>query len=480
MRRRAKIIATIGPASSFPGVLRALVEAGMDVARLNFSHGTHEGHAKVIKRVRKAAKKAGRSIAVLQDLQGPKIRTGTLAGGKSVQLESGAKLLLTNEPIEGTSEKLHVAYKFLRDDVRAGDTILLDDGRIELHALKVTKKGVETEVVVGGPLGERKGVNLPGVRLSVSTLSEKDLKDLDFGLQQGVDLVAISFVRSPDDMLALRKAIADRTPSSNPPLLIAKLERPEAIEQLDAILEVSDGVMVARGDLGVEVSPARVPSLQKEIIRKSVHSLHVAITATEMLESMIQRPRPTRAEASDVANAVFDGSDALMLSAETAIGSHPVEAVRMMHRIILDAESHAADWGLRAAEHPRGVTLDDAVATTHAARELARDRDVTAISVFTRSGRTARLMSLARPGVPILGFTPEERTYRQMSLFWGVVPLLVPKSKSVEGMIARVDKAGVESGVLKAGDQVVLVAGFPIGAMGPPNFTLIHTIGDSP
>jgi pyruvate kinase len=289
--------------------------------------------------------------------------------------------------------------------------------------------------------------------------------------------VAISFVRSPQDMASLRQAIADRAPGDSP-LLIAKLERPEALEKLDAILELSDGVMVARGDLGVEVTAARVPSLQKEIIRQAVRHLRVAITATEMLESMIHRPRPTRAEASDVANAVFDGSDALMLSAETAIGDNPVEAVRTMQRIILDAESHAAEWGLRTAENARQATSDDAIATTHAARELAQDRNVKAITVFTRSGRTARLMSLARPSVPILAFTPEECTYNQMALLWGVVPLLVPKSKSVEGMIARVEQAGVKSGVLQAGDQVVLVAGFPIGAMGPPNLALIHTIGE--
>jgi pyruvate kinase len=479
MRRRAKIIATIGPASSSLKTLRELVEAGMDVARLNFSHGTHEEHAAGIDRVRKVAGESGRAVAVLQDLQGPKIRTGLLADGETIQLESGAQLLLTPEPVEGTSERLHVAYENLTDDVKTGDTLLLDDGRIELQAVKVTKKGVETEIVVGGPLGERKGVNLPGVRLSVPALSGKDLEDLDFGLGMGVDAVAISFVRSPDDVRLLREAIADRAPEDCRPLVIAKLERPEALDQLEAILELSDGVMVARGDLGVEVTAARVPSLQKEIIRESVRHLRVAITATEMLESMIQRPRPTRAEASDVANAVFDGSDALMLSGETAIGANPVEAVRTMHQIILDAESHAAEWGVRAADHAHRLSLDDAVATTHAARELARDRDVTAISVFTRSGRTARLMSLARPGVPILAFTPEEVTYRQMALLWGVVPLLVPKSTSVEGMIGRVDKVGVESGLLKPGDQVVLIAGFPIGAMGPPNFTLIHTINQS-
>jgi len=480
MRRRAKIIATTGPASSSMKVLRKLVEAGMDVARLNFSHGTHEEHAKVVERVRKISKQAGRSVTVLQDLQGPKIRTGMLAHVGGIRLETGARLLLTSERVLGTPEKLHVAYKNLVDDVKVGDSILLDDGRIELLAVKVTRKHVETEVVVGGELGARKGVNLPGIRLSVPALSPKDLNDLAFGIEMGVDAVAISFVQSPEDLTILRRAIAERASAGETPLVIAKLERPEALDQLSAILEVSDGVMVARGDLGVEVSAARVPSLQKEIIREAVRHLRMAITATEMLESMIHRPRPTRAEASDVANAVFDGSDALMLSAETAIGQYPIEAVRMMNSIILDAESHAAEWGFQTAEHAHGATSDDAVATTHAARELARDRNVTAISVFTRSGRTARLMSLARPSVPILAFTPEECTYNQMALLWGVVPLLVPKSKSVEGMIARVDKVGVESGVLKQGDQVVLVAGFPIGAMGPPNFTLIHTIGQAP
>jgi pyruvate kinase len=476
MRRRAKIIATIGPASSSEQHIQKLIEAGMDVARLNFSHGTHAEHEQSVHRVRKAAEEAGRAVTVLQDLQGPKIRTGVLPEGETVLLEAGKRLLLTSQPTPGSPEKLHVAYEHLVDDVCAGDTILLDDGRIELLAKDVTPEGVEVEIIAGGELGSRKGVNFPGVRLSMPALSPKDLQDLEFGLGLGVDAVAISFVRSPDDLTALRQAIQERIPASESVLVIAKLERPEALDHLDAILELSDGVMVARGDLGVEVTAAKVPSIQKQIVRQAVSSLRVAITATEMLESMIERPRPTRAEASDVANAVFDGSDALMLSAETAIGAYPVEAVRTMHQIILDAETHAADWGVHIADH--APTTDDAIATTHAARELAQDRNVNAITVFTRSGRTARLMSLTRPAVPILAFTPEARTYQQMALLWGVVPLLVPMSNSVEGMIARVDEAGVKSGVLQAGDQVVLVAGFPIGAMGPPNFTMIHTVGD--
>jgi pyruvate kinase len=366
-----------------------------------------------------------------------------------------------------------VDYVDLAGDIAPGDRILIDDGSIELQVRSISETEVETEIIVGGHLGSNKGINLPGVDLSTPALSGKDYEDLEIGLELGVDAIAMSFVRRAEDVALLQKEIQSRHEGHIP--VIAKLERPEAVERLNEILQVCDGVMVARGDLGVEVSPEKVPSLQKHIIQHANANLKTVITATQMLESMIQNPRPTRAEASDVANAVFDGSDALMLSGETAIGQYPILAVNTMSRIILDAEEHMTEWGYRPAEGT-ATTEDDAVATTHAAHALAHDREVAAIVVFTRSGRTARLMSKARPRVRILAFTPEETTYRKLALYWGVAPFLVPKANSVEEMLGRVREACLVSDVLHLGDQVVLVASLPVGAMGPPNFTLLHTL----
>jgi pyruvate kinase len=358
--------------------------------------------------------------------------------------------------------------------VSAGDTILIDDGSLELKVQSSDGTRVLTEVIVGGLLGSRKGINLPGVSLSASAITPKDEDDLAFGLEHGVDAIALSFVRRSADMLKLRDLISKLKPGKRIPLLIAKLERPEAIDNLEAILDVSDGVMVARGDLGVEVSPERVPSLQKQIIQSALSRQRFVITATQMLESMITNPRPTRAEASDVANAVFDGSDALMLSGETAVGKYPQQALSTMHRIILDAEQHAVEWGQQVAIE--SSTEDDAIATTHAATALAHDRQVAALAVFTRSGRTARLLSVVRPKVPILAFTPEVQTYHQLSLTWGVIPHLVEMAHSVEEMIDHVRQSCLQSGIVASGEQVVMVASLPVGAMGPPNFTLLHTI----
>lgn len=475
MKRHAKIVATIGPASQSDDCLRQLIAAGMDVARINFSHGTPEKNGKMIHRIRAIAGEMEKAVTVMQDLRGPKLRTGRLAGEEPIHLTAGNPLALSTEPCASTERCVFVDYSDLTKDVSAGDRILLDDGAIELRVTAVEGAQVQTEVVNGGALGSNKGINLPGVAISTPALTEKDLADLDYGLAQGVDAIAMSFVRGPGDMRQLRQAVADCESQESKPLLIAKLERPEAVEQLDEILEISDGVMVARGDLGVEVSPERVPSLQKRIIHRANARLKLVITATQMLETMIHNPRPTRAEASDVANAVFDGSDALMLSGETAIGDYPVASVNTMARIIMDAEAHAPEWGYRPPEAPTG-TQDDAVATTHAARSLAHDRDVAAIAVFTRSGRTARLMSKARPRVPIYAFTPEETTYRAMATLWGVHPNLVPMSNSVEEMIEHVRLACLTSGAVTVGEQVVLVASLPIGAMGPPNFTLLHRI----
>ncbi len=475
MTRNAKIIATVGPASSSRAQLKSLLQAGVDVIRLNFSHGNYDDHAKVIKEIRSLAKEEKRSLAILQDLQGPKLRTGMLEDGEAILLSPGEPLNLTTRDVIGTKDTIQVKYDSFAQDVNEGDRILLDDGRIELCVTSIDGNDVATKVVYGGKLGNKKGVNLPGVNLSAPSLTKKDLQDIEFGLAHDVDAIALSFVRRAEDMVCLREAISSSTHDGVTPILIAKLEKPEAIDNLDQILAVCDGVMVARGDLGVEVAPERVPSIQKHIIQHANAAQRFVITATQMLDSMIENPRPSRAEASDVANAVFDGSDSLMLSGETAIGKYPIATVETMDRIIRDAESHAPQWSCVLTDEVV-ITNDDAVATTQAAKALARDRDVAAIAVFTRSGRTARLMSYTRPRVPIVAFTPEAKTFHQLSLAWGVIPHLVKKANSVEEMIARVRDACLASGIVNHGQQIVLVASLPIGEMGPPNFTLLHTI----
>jgi len=476
MLRRAKILATLGPACASEDQIRRLAEAGMDGARLNFSHGTHQDHAQVIERVRKVAEDLNRPIAVVQDLQGPKLRTGELPDHTPVQLEAGATLTLTTEPAIGSSRMLYVNYEHLPKDVRPGDQILLDDGRIELKVGSVEGHSVTTEVVVGGPIGEHKGINLPGVALSAPSLTEKDRDDLVFGLGKGVDMVAMSFIRKPEDIQGLRETIESQREAALRVPLISKLERREAIDNLNDILSASDGVMVARGDLGVEMAAEQVPSLQKRIISRANARQRLVITATQMLESMIRDPRPTRAEASDVANAVFDGSDVLMLSGETASGAYPIRSVETMARIIMDAEAHAIEWGFRPGDDEL-PTEDDAVATTQAAGALAEERDARAIAVFTRSGRTALLMSKARPRTPILGLTPEPRTFNRMALYWGVQPVLIPMADSVEDMVARMEDALHQTTEVNDGDRVVLVASLPVGALGPANLTYLHTVG---
>ncbi len=475
MTRNAKIIATVGPATSSRAQLKRLLQAGVDVIRINFSHGNYDDHAKVIKEIRSLAKEEKRSLAILQDLQGPKLRTGMLEDGEAIILSPGEQITLTTRDVISTKETVQVKYDSFAQDVNEGDRILLDDGRIELRVTSIDGNDVATKVIYGGKLGSKKGINLPGVNLSAPSLTKKDLQDIEFGLAHDVDAIALSFVRRAEDIVCLREAISSSTHDGVTPLIIAKLEKPEAIDNLEQILTVCDGVMVARGDLGVEVAPERVPSIQKHIIQHANAAQRFVITATQMLDSMIENPRPSRAEASDVANAVFDGSDILMLSGETAIGEYPVEAVETMDRIIRDAENHAPQWSCVLADEVL-ITDDDAVATTQAAKSLARDRDVAAIAVFTRSGRTARLMSYTRPRVPIVAFTPEAKTFHQLSLAWGVIPHLVKKANSVEEMIAGVRNACLAGGIVSHGQQIVLVASLPIGEMGPPNFTLLHTI----
>jgi pyruvate kinase len=471
--RRAKIVATLGPASSAPERIRALLQAGVDVARLNFSHGTPESHTAALKALRETAAELGRPVTAMQDLQGPKLRTGTVPG-KALGLAPGTELELLGDAGECSQGRLHVLYPKLTEDLRPGDPILLADGRIRLRVTSVQADSVRAEVEVGGELHGEAGVHFPGVRLSAEPLTAKDLQDLAVGLELGVDAVAMSFVRGPADVQALRQAIHSHGIRQLP--IIAKLEQSEALENLEGVLAAADGVMVARGDLGVEVSPEAVPSLQKRILQRAAAHSVVSITATEMLESMIHDPRPTRAEASDVANAVFDGSDALMLSGETAIGSYPIESVATMARIIQDAEAHAAEWGAKSAVE-QTEPLDDAYSTTRAASRLALDRGAEALAVFTMSGRTARLMSKARPPAPILAFTASEVTYRQMAMLWGVEPRLCEYAESVEAMIRTVEEDLLSSGRVARGRQVVIVASLPVGARGAPNFTYLHTLG---
>jgi pyruvate kinase len=475
--RRTKIVCTIGPATHSEAQITALAQAGMNVARLNFSHGTQADHAASIAMIRRVAQQLGKPIAILQDLQGPKIRTGTLAGGQPVTLVAGEEFVITTRPVEGTAQEVSTTYDGLAGDVTAGARLLLDDGRMELHVEHVSGTDVRTRVVRGGLLKEHKGINLPGVIIKAPSLTEKDHEDLAFGVAQGVDYVALSFVRRGEDVATIKQALVTINPAAARLPVIAKLEKPAALDNLDAILQIADGVMVARGDLGVELSPQEVPTAQKRIIEAANRQRKIVITATQMLESMMTSPLPTRAEASDVANAIYDGTDAVMLSGETATGQYPIEAVQMMAAITLEAEAHLARWGRWHAAHE--ATSDDSVALAGAANELASDRDVEAIAVFTVSGRTARLMSKSRPRVSILAFTPDAKTYQRLPLLWGVTPYLIPPADTVEAMVAHVEAGMLSGSPVMAGQQVIVIAGLPPSHMGPANFILLHTVGRS-
>ena len=475
MKRRAKIIATLGPASQDKKTIKQLLQAGMDVARINFSHSTHQEHAQVIKYLREVSKELNRPVTILQDLSGPKIRTGEMAEGPG-EIHPGDELVLTTQETPGTASRVHVNFPSLPSSVSPGGKILVDDGRLELGVKKIQGTEVFTEVVQGGTLKAHKGINLPGANLEMDPLTEKDLRDLAFGLAHNVDALALSFVRSAEDIMMLRETVSKLDPGTRKIPIIAKLEHPDAIKNLHEIIHVADGLMVARGDLGIEMPPESVPIAQKRIIASANKHLCYVIVATQMLESMVSNPRPTRAEASDVANAVLDGADAVMLSGETAIGDFPLKTVQMMASIICQSEEHSDEWGRLNLDLTDDSSHDDAVSITRAARELARDRDVEAVAVFTRSGRTARLMSKARPTVPILAFTPDKDTYQYLSMLWGTTPYLIPHAESIEEMISHVDTAVIEGTPAKAGQEIVLIAGFPIHKMVSPNLALLHTI----
>ena len=478
MRRCTKIVATIGPASQDEETILQLLQAGMDVARLNFSHGSYENHAAVYERLRTAAQQINRSVTILQDLQGPKIRTGAIANDV-VTLFPGQRLTLTSQQILGNEKLVSVDYPHLHRSVQPGNRILLDDGNLELVVTDIEEFEVHTRVVIGGELTAHKGVNLPGADLDIPGLTQKDLDDLAYGLQLGVDVVAVSFVRSAADIYHLRNAISQIAPEKSSTPIIAKLERPEALTNLEAIVDAADGVMVARGDLGVEMPPEVVPTAQKQIIETANRHAKYVITATQMLDSMIHNPRPTRAEASDVANAIFDGTDAVMLSGETASGKYPLKAVQMMNSISLETECYMERWGHWRGPIEHGVSHDDTFYMTLAARELAHDRNVSAIAIFTKSGRTALLMSKTRPGVPILAFTPEWDTFNKMQMYWGVIPHFVKHAHTIEEMIQVVEEAILSSHPIQPGQQVVLICGFPVSKIRPTNLAILHTLGDS-
>src|ERR1700736_5330950 len=437
--RHSKIVCTIGPASRSPRIIERLLRAGMDVARLNFSHGSHANHAESIAILRAAATHIHKPIAILADLQGPKMRTGPLAAGAPVILRAGQKFIITTARVLGDSTRVSTVFRPLPREVHRGDRILLSDGLIELRVEKVSGRNVICEVVNGGALGQNKGINLPGIKLRVPALTPKDRADLIFALKHGADYIAVSFVRRPEDVL-LAKSLVRRAKRDTP--VIAKLEKPEAIENLDAILRVADGVMVARGDLGVEMSPERVPVVQKTIIKRAREFRRPVITATQMLESMTENPRPTRGEASDVANAIFGGCDGVMLAAETATGKSPVEAVGMMARIIEEAEASITEFPRPAPQERLKVAETVAELVCHASREL----HMKLIAVFTHNGFTAWRISRYRPLVPIVAFSPEEVTRRRMALIWGVRPQTISDVRKVDGLAAVAEKRLVESG----------------------------------
>jgi pyruvate kinase len=468
--RRAKIVCTLGPSTDSPERVRALVEAGMDVARLNFSHGEHSEHGRRFREVRQAAEAAGRNLAVLADLQGPKIRLGRFAEGK-VEWRTGERIRITVEDIEGSHDRVSTTYKQLAADVRAGDRLLVDDGNVGLVAVDIENgTDVVCDVTEGGPVSNNKGLSLPGVVVSVPAMSDKDADDLEFALRLGVDFIALSFVRSADDVKLVHQIMDDmgvRRP------VIAKIEKPEAVERLEDIALSFDGIMVARGDLGVELPLEQVPMVQKRAIQICRDNAKPVIVATQMLESMINHSRPTRAEASDVANAVLDGADALMLSGETSVGTYPVQSVATMSRIITSVESAGVE-APSLLHSPR----TSAGALVKAAKDIGDALGAVALVAFTQTGDTMRRLSRLHPSQRLLAFSPDENVLRQLALLWGVEPHLVWMVKTTDDMVRQVDSALVQRGVCRRGDLVIVVAGTPPATPGATNTIRVHHIGD--
>jgi pyruvate kinase len=473
LMRRTKIVCTLGPAVDEPGQVALLAQTGMDVARFNFSHGTFDEHRGRFEAVRAASRQTGKCIAVLQDLCGPKIRIGSVASG--ARLRNGARFVLTTDAAPGNEERVHLPVPELVRAVKPGDRLLLDDGLLELIVRSKTNTELVTEVLTGGPISSKKGISAPGVPLDIEAVTEKDKNDVRFGLEMGVDYVALSFVKCADDVLTLREIMRE---AGRVVPIIVKIEKFEACANLESILEVADGAMVARGDLGVEMPVEEVAVTQKRIIRACNRKGKPVITATQMLDSMIRNPRPTRAEVSDITNAIFDGTDALMLSGETAAGAFPMEAVQIMSRIAQFAESaidyaHVLDE--KHLEHGARASVTDAIG--EAVANIAQEQHAHAILCSTTSGSTARIVSKFRPQTPILAATTEETTYRAMALYWGVEPMLVPMPKDTDAMIAQTVEAATVKGHVHDGDRVVITAGTPIGVPGSTNLIKVHVIG---
>lgn len=478
--RKAKIVCTIGPASHSPAILSRLIENGMDAARLNFSHGTHASHATAITAIRDAAAQRGSGVAIIQDLQGPRIRVGLVAtegievaAGQPVFLRASQPGLEPRSPVRSSPTEIPITYPHLTQDLRVGSRILINDGLIELVADRIKEDVVECSVMIGGTITSHKGINLPGTAVSAPTLTEKDREDIRFGIEQGVDYVALSFVRGPQDISAARAVLAEY--GINTPI-IAKIERAEAVAALDEILEQADGVMIARGDLGVEMGPEAVPILQKQIIAEANRRRRLVITATQMLESMTQALRPTRAEASDVANAVFDDSDALMLSAETAVGAHPIETLQVMDRIIRAAEGSAVPGTVSK----RYTDLPDpsfSEAICHAASSAARAISAGAIVAFSERGATARLISKQRPAAPIIAITPFETVKQQMALYWGVRPYTMPQIEQTDARVDEAERRLKQEGLATTGGKIVILSGTRVGQPGGTNLIKLHEVG---
>lgn len=490
MRRQTKIVCTIGPASCTPEMIEKLIEAGMDVARLNFSHGSHEAHKERIKIIREVAARRNANVAILMDLQGPKIRTGKLAPPHVVQLEPGAKITITTEKILGDVNRVSTTYASLPHDVKAGDRILLADGTLELCVESVAPPEVHCTVVRGGELGESKGINLPGVNIAEPSLTEKDRIDVALSIAEKADFVALSFVRSPDDIRELRELIR----ASNSDMgIVAKIERPEALDHIQEIAALSDAVMVARGDLGVEVNFEDVPSIQKRLINTCNELGVPVITATQMLESMVYAGRPTRAEVTDVANAIYDGTDAVMLSAETASGKYPIESCTVMARVAYktDLENQKGSSGVRMRDLRRddlkkrrqglkGVRLDSyADAIGQAVFRMCESLDISRIVCFTKTGYTAGAIARYRPKARITAITNREGTCRKCALMWGVSAVLTKDFDLIEVMVTEVEEQLLRHQAAAPGDTIIIVAGTPLSEGGRTNLLKLHTIGDA-
>ncbi|MGI6185073.1 MAG: pyruvate kinase [Brevibacillus sp.] len=473
MLRKAKIVCTIGPASESVETLKKLIHAGMNVARLNFSHGSHEEHAARIANIRQAARETGKQVAILLDTKGPEIRTGTLAVD-AVELQEGQTIVLTTEDVPGTAERISITYADLPRDVKKGDTILIDDGLIGLTVEAVEGHEIICRIKNGGTLKSKKGVNVPGVKINLPGITEKDAQDIEFGIRQGVDFIAASFVRKAADILEIREILERHGVHID---IIAKIENEEGVDNVDEILAVSDGLMVARGDLGVEIPAEEVPLVQKKLIKKCNELGKPVITATQMLDSMQRNPRPTRAEASDVANAIFDGTDAIMLSGETAAGKYPVESVETMNRIALRAEQELNYREILYNQAvQKQVTITDAI--SQAVANAALDLDAAAIITATESGHTARMVSKYRPKAPIVAVTPHAEVVRRLALVNGVYPVLGPMANTTDEMLELSVQQSLEAGYVRHGDLVVITAGVPVREVGTTNLMKIHVIGD--